>query len=352
MSLDACLADLDTRLDDRFEERYRSEWYAFLHNSSDEGAFVPPCRDKTPASAEWPEIHINDALNDIDLMVWEEMRSCSDVLESGGNTALCVRSNYGSSIMATLFGCDLFVMPRETVTLPTTVPLHSSDKVLQLLDAGIPNIRAGQGAIVFDTAERFLEVFANYPTIGRNIGLYHPDVQGPVDVAEVIWGSELYYEFYDNPGNMHQLLDLITDTYILFMRKWFELVPPTPECGPHWTIMHKGPIMLRNDTLMNLSSEIYKEFVRPRDQRIFDEFGGGAIHFCGHGDHYIEAMSEMDGLTAVNAAQPELNDMEIIYSNTVDKGIKLLALGADFADNSNRPLRGQVQCYPKGLCDN
>lgn len=110
--------------------------------------------------------------------------------------------------------------------------------------------------------------------------------------------------------------------------------------------------MLRNDTLMNLSPEMYVEFIRPRDQRIFDEFGGGAIHFCGHGDHYISHMAEMNGLTAINAAQPELNDMEIIYEHTVDRGIKLLAVESGVAQASGRPLRGQVQCYPKGLCDN
>ena len=50
------------------------------------------------------------------------------------------------------------------------------------------------------------------------------------------------------------------------------------------------------------------------------------MHFCGRGDHYIDVLSEVPGLTGVNLAQAEYNDMEKIYRHTVDKGIKILQL--------------------------
>ena len=59
---------------------------------------------------------------------------------------------------------------------------------------------------------------------------------------------------------------------------------------------------------------------------------GGAVHFCGRGDHYIEMLCSLPGLYAVQMSQPELNDMEIIYKNTVDKGIKLLAFNKKTAE--------------------
>ena len=73
--------------------------------------------------------------------------------------------------------------------------------------------------------------------------------------------------------------------------------------------------------------------------------------FLRRADHYISSMANMEGLTAVNVAQPELNDMEIIDRNTVDRGLKILALQNEVAGRAARPLRGQVQCYPSGLCD-
>ncbi len=88
------------------------------------------------------------------------------------------------------------------------------------------------------------------------------------------------------------------------------------------------------------------EFVRPLDQRLFDQFGGtGAVHFCGRGEHYIEAMSQMRGLTAIAMSQPHLNDMGPICRNTVDKGIKLLGFPREAAESAGRNLRGQVHCW-------
>ena len=81
------------------------------------------------------------------------------------------------------------------------------------------------------------------------------------------------------------------------------------------------------------------------DQRLLDEFCGGAVHFCGKGDHYIASLSDMPGVYAVQLSQPEYNDMEAVYANTVDKGIALIGLpraAAEAALARGRPLHGRV----------
>ena len=45
-----------------------------------------------------------------------------------------------------------------------------------------------------------------------------------------------------------------------------------------------------------------------------------------------------------NLTQPECNDMETIYRNTVDRGILLLGLDAAVAAAAGRDLRGRVHC--------
>jgi hypothetical protein len=98
---------------------------------------------------------------------------------------------------------------------------------------------------------------------------------------------------------------------------------------------------------MNLSRDMYDAFIRPYDQRLLNELGGGAVHFCGRGSHYIASTCEMDRMHAINLSQPELNEMETVYSNTVDKGIKLLGLGREHAEAAlaaGRDLRGCVHC--------
>ena len=34
-----------------------------------------------------------------------------------------------------------------------------------------------------------------------------PDLQGPMDNLELLWGSELFYALYDLPDEIHALLD-------------------------------------------------------------------------------------------------------------------------------------------------
>jgi hypothetical protein len=237
-------------------------------------------------------------------------------------------------------------MSREQGNLPTCYPLGSVDAIRNVMDRGVPDLRAGLCGKVFDMAERFKDILVSRPKIAKWVTLYHPDAQGPIDTAELIWGSDIFYAFYDEIDLLKGFLDLMTDQYIKIMREWFRIVPPAGENAVHWGRLQKGLLMVRDDSLMNLSPQTYVDFIRPLDQRLFDEFGGkGAIHFCGRADHFIEEMSKMRGLTGVNLSQPQHNDMEKIFQHTVDKGIKLIGLerwGLDPAVESKRPLRCQV----------
>ena len=100
--------------------------------------------------------------------------------------------------------------------------------------------------------------------------------------------------------------------------------------------------MLRDDSLMNLSPEIYDEFIFARESRCLTELGGGAIHYCGRGSHVIDRFAAMSDLTAVNLSQPHLNEMENVFRSTVDRGIVLLGLDPAAAASSGRNLHGRV----------
>ena len=340
------MEDLQQRIDEQQERENYESWLDFLRNECTDDIFIPPVRNPAPPKITWPEVSVNQAIKDVTAMLLQEFKGCSDVLTRGGSSRMNVRCNYGTGILPSLFGCELFMMDETLNELPAAKPLGSSERVKAVLEKGIPDVRKGLGGKVFQSAERFLEAFEKYPVLKRNVALYHPDLQGPIDAAEVIWGSEIFYAFYDEPDMVRDLLSLITDTYIAFMRQWYALVGQAGEYSVHWGILYRGVLMLRDDSLVNLSPETYTKLIRPCDQKLFDEFGGvGAIHFCGRGDHYIEAMSEMAGLSAIAMSQPELNDMETIYRHTVDKGIKLIHFSLEYAKKTVRPLRGQVQCF-------
>src|SRR5690606_3411605 len=150
-----------------------------------------------------------------------------------------------------------------------------------------------------------------YPKIGRWVHIYHPDLQGPMDVLEMLWGSDYFLELIDRPDLVHAFLDLITRTYEAVMRRWLEIVPPDRDgWSTHWNLAIRGTLMLRNGSAMPPPPDAFVQSTSPYDQRLLDAFGGGAMHACGRIDHFIAPASAMRGLYGFNMTQPHLNDME------------------------------------------
>jgi uroporphyrinogen-III decarboxylase len=132
------------------------------------------------------------------------------------------------------------------------------------------------------------------------------------------------------------------------MKQWNKIMPPfEKDYSVHWGMLIKGQVVLRNDSAMNFSPQMYEEFIRPYDQRVFDALGGGMIHFCGRGSHYVPGMTQMKNLYAINLTQPHLNDMDVIYANTIGKNIRIVNFdyaAARQAQKEGRRFNGKIHC--------
>lgn len=344
------LEDLEARIDPATEDDLIAQWRAFTQGRFGGDLFLPRRARKAPPGLPWPAVRVNEAMDDFDRMLLQQLAGCSAALANGSGALLDVRCNYGSSILPSVFGVKLFIMDDRYDTLPTSEPIMGgTEGIRRLLAAGIPTLDTGLGERVFEMGRRFVQAFAEYPRLRRHVHIYHPDLQGPMDVCEVVWGSGLFVELLDRPELAHRMLALVTDTYIAFLHRWQQIAAPMPgDADLHWSMMHGGHIMLRDDSAMNLSPDMFDEFIAPYDQRLLDTFGGGAEHFCGRGDHFIGRIGALRGMHAVAMSQPDWNDMEAIFRHTVDRGIKLLGLqrtAADAALARGRDLRGQVHCW-------
>ncbi|MGC9467679.1 MAG: hypothetical protein ACP5HS_03745 [Anaerolineae bacterium] len=364
--IDRYLQDLERRIDPEVEEALFAAWVRFVDGESEGPIFSPHREDSAAPATDWPHVQINDALGSYELMALQQLEACSQALAEGSGAVLAVRCNYGTGIIPTLFGAELFLMDREIDTLPTVIPLGglgttnlnaslgkadetpAARAVKELLDRGVPDLRAGLGRRVFEMAETYQQLFAPYPKLRRYVHPYHPDLQGPMDICELLWGSSLFLALVEAEDLVLDLLELVTDTYVAFMEAWTKIVPFEPGPAVHWSMVHGGNIMLRDDSAMNLSPRMFDRFVKPFDERLLQTFGGGGLHFCGRGDHYIRSASEMAGLTTVNLSQPEYNDMDAIFDHTVDKGLNIIGLprqAAEAALAAGRDLHGRVHCW-------
>ena len=343
--LHACLDDLARRIDPAVEDALWARWRTFLDGAWRADTFAPQRAAVAAPGRVWPAISVNAALDDREAMLLSQLGGCADSLGAGNGGLLAIRANYGTPILPSLFGADIVRMADELNTLPTSRAIPGGmDGIKALVERGVPDVRGGLGGQVLDAGAYFVEQLQPYPHLARYVHIYHPDLQGPMDVCEMLWGSDIFVDSYDAPELLHALLEVVTATYIAFLRAWNAIVPFRDDgVEVHWGMLHRGHLMLRDDSAMNFSPDGYTEFFAPYEQRLLDTFGGGAIHFCGRGDHFIPHATALRGLTAINMSQPELNDMAVIYRHTVDRGLHLLGLprhAADAATHAGRPLRG------------
>ncbi len=347
MELNRYLDDLESRIDPNVEEELIAQWRDFSELRFHGDVFRPRRRRPFPSPITWPKVSINRAQESLDAMVLDQFGGCSATLAGDSGNVMMVRANYGTPILAMPFGTELFIMPEETNTLPNCKPLGTAG-VQAMLQRGTPSADHAYLQKVYEAGRRFSEIAGQYPKIGRYVAIYHPDLQGPMDIVELVWGSEVFTALLDQPDMVHQLLKMATDLYLQVMRKWTAIAPLSFHgLGPHWGMMHRGGIMLRDDSAMNLSPAMFREFIQPYDQRLLAEFGGGAIHACGRVDHFVEALPDMPGLHAFNMAQAHLNDLNKVFSHTIDRGIVLIGIAADALKdvaNAGRNLRGRVHC--------
>ena len=347
MNLSIYLDDLQRRIRPDDENRLTDSWLSFADCKPSEGFFAPS-RSMSPSAISWPDININDCIDSIDLMIYQQLKTVSDTLASGAGELLSIRPNYGTGIIPSMYGAEIFVMPAETNTLPGARPLPGAmNAVKNILEKQEMDFSKKLAGKVFNFAERWLEISRPYAEISRYVRMYNPDLQGPLPLVELLWGSGVYLDIFDESETVNAALDFFTYVIIAFLKKFHALCPPfDAEHSIEWGLLHRGKIIIRNDAAMNISGNMYKEFVMPRDQQIINIFGGG-IHFCGKGDHYIGHISDIEGISTFNMSQPEYNDMEIIYQNTIDKGIVIIGM-PEFevkrAVAAGRNLRGRVHC--------
>ena len=320
LAMDRYLEDIESRIDVDQEEEILSFWNDWSHHRAGSSALPVHLRG-IPSKLDWPSININDALVDDELMVIKEFGRVNHTLSRKGAFCLRVRANYGVANIATAFGAPLFVMPRETDTLPNVVKL-GPEACAALLDKPLPDKLSGNFQHVMRVGKLFKQIGERYPKIGKYVHCEQPDLQGPMDNLELLWGSELFYALYDEPETMHALLSRISDLIEVEIDEWLKLFPENVGRANYFRHREKGSLVVRDDSAMNLSPAFYDEFIAPYDGRLMKKYGG-IVHFCGRGDHFIDHLAKLEGLNGINMSQPHLNNMEKVFACTIDQGLHL-----------------------------
>ena len=133
---------------------------------------------------------------------------------------------------------------------------------------------------VFPAMKRTIDfIRANTPS---EIKISFPDLQGPINIAHLLLGTQLFYDLSDQPERAHHLLQMITE----FLVQCFTVLPEW--IGADRLITFPGNSRRIAECSVNLiSREAYREFGLPCDRQIAEALGSIGIHPCG-GLHVFE----------------------------------------------------------------
>lgn len=202
---------------------------------------------------------------------------------------------FGTVVAASALGCKIDFRPKQDPAAdPRFYPIQKPEDVKKL---EIPDPEKD------GLMPRVLE-FIRYMKANSFLPVGITDFQGPLTTANQLLGyDKLIYLMYDHPNLTHELMDKVTETLIMWVKKQKEVIgEPLTYCISDqqvYTGRHAG-VWFSDDDAVLMSGPIYKEFVVPYNSRILTEFGGGIVHYCGSATHHAENFLNMEGLLGLN----------------------------------------------------
>ncbi len=232
-------------------------------------------------------------------MLYNQMVPIANNIFSGDDTIYGIRANYGVGTLASFFGAKNVIAHEDSLPWCEHLPRHEIDAILE---RGVPSFDEGFGKKITETYEFYIDALKDYENIKAGVEFYHPDFQGPFDTTHLLFGNDMYYEFYDEPQTIHDLQNLVSDTYIRHMKKILADLKIDRQSGycQHWTTIFKGNIVLRNDTSVSVSDDMYREFVMPYDKKVIEAFNGAAMHYCGERETWLKTMLNESAISSIN----------------------------------------------------
>ena len=265
-----------------------------LHVTDVEEANLLPCYDQY-------EIHY-----DPEKMFINELKNALGAAFAEGDAVPSVRANVGCAALCSLYGglkSEYF-----TDKMPWLLT-HLSEEELQEMTVDSleesPEFKRGLEQMQF--MKTMLE--------GTGIQLYPMDLQGPIDMAHLFMGNELFYALYDDPDLVNKVLEMALAAEIYGMEKCLEIIAPKEYvCHYNELVLPKEkPLKVSEDTSTLLCKEHLETFMRPYTERLLEHFGGGYIHYCGDNRHLLDMMPGFERSIGLNFGNPERhNPQEVL----------------------------------------
>jgi len=256
----------------------------------------------------------------------------------GDDSPLAIRNDHGTIQIGSAVGGNWMLHENN---FPWVEHFDSLEPIERIANSSAPvDLEAGVLPRSFATLKYYAEKLRMFPPCADAIQIAMPDLQGPLDNADLLWGSGIYYAFSDAPELLERLLsrlvDVIGQVYQAYRPYTSDRLDPVANTQHGYVI--PGRLLIRDDSAIMLSAGTYAQHVRPHDVRLLRELGGtpphfvsegvrgrcgGAIHFCGNGQHLVEAMVEPEEVRGLDFGEIHLMDADWIYGVCRERKVSL-----------------------------
>ena len=264
--------------------------------------------------------------------------------EVGDDLPGTVRANFGTGLVASMFGARIEQVDDNP---PWVRPLPTQELFREATAQSPADCEIGWVPRVLDRYRFYQQVLADFPSLLCVIKLVLPDLQGPLDTVELLRGSDLYLDFYTEPELIDGALQNVATAQIQLAR---HLEPLLTDGPPGWSHQHgclvRGRILLRVDSAVMLSPSMYRDQVKPHDERVLRELGGGGLHSCGNFAHHAAEYLSLPSVRCLDLGQPRLNDLDSLYALARERSVALVRVDVD----ESELLSGSVlRRFPTGV---
>lgn len=309
MNLDELLCYLEDHIDPEHCERVEK-----LHAQAMDYQPIdhPPLCVNIPTDPRVTPFLYEEAAQDFDKMLYNELTAidCNvlNSIETKDDYPLQIRPNYGVGLIPSLYGAGIKVRGNS---MPW-VEHMSLDEGVALISKGLPDLEAGLGKKVRQCCEHFRERLAPYPKCSKYIHITQPDLQGPFDNLHLMMGADVFYHLVEEPETMHDLLNMLTQSYIGYRQYIDPYLTDSADNGKKCYVhfgLYAAPIVVKEDTATAcISQDMYEEFALPYNLKIYETFGGGSLHYCGKEKpwHYESIVKKP--ISCLNFGNSELHD--------------------------------------------
>ena len=226
-----------------------------------------------------------------------------ETLEVGSDISPSIALNHmGNALYPSVFGAKITIPEDRVTSIQDTGPwvYPAISDIREVDDLFPPPLSTG---LVVE-AERFMKDYQ--AALPDWVTVVSPSKMGPFSLAELLRGSDFYLDMVLDPVRCKRLLELCTDSLIRIEKHLRGVVRQTRETHlSEFGITGIG-VRVGEDSIVNISGSMIREFVLPYLDHFGDAFGGSIyVHFCtleqSRVDHVFNALAESQSVFAASS---------------------------------------------------